>query len=127
MLDRTLGIAAVGMDQGAVFVATCLAAAYGSLAMGIYANYPVALAPGMGRSAFFAFVVVKSMGSPLRRRWRATRTRPACSTRTASSRASAARSSPTAALWRSAQSSALRRRRSTSRAPPASKPAGARP
>jgi hypothetical protein len=69
MLDRTLGIAAVGMDQGAVFVATCLAAAYGSLAMGIYANYPVALAPGMGLNAFFAFVVVKSRGSPLRRRW----------------------------------------------------------
>ena len=55
-------LAAAGMDQGAVFVATCLAAAYGSLAMGLFANYPVALAPGMGLNAFFAFVVVKSMG-----------------------------------------------------------------
>src|SRR5581483_11420672 len=55
-------LAAAGMDQGAVFVATCLAAAYGSLVMGLYANYPVALAPGMGLNAFFAFVVVKSMG-----------------------------------------------------------------
>jgi adenine/guanine/hypoxanthine permease len=55
-------LAAAGMDTGAVFVATCLAAAYGSLVMGLYANYPVALAPGMGLNAFFAFVVVKSMG-----------------------------------------------------------------
>ena len=55
-------LAAAGMDQGAVFVATCLAAAYGSLAMGLFANYPVATAPGMGLNAFFAFVVVKSMG-----------------------------------------------------------------
>ena len=42
-----------GMDFGAVFVATCLAAALGSLIMGVYANYPVALAPGMGQNAFF--------------------------------------------------------------------------
>lgn len=55
-------LAAAGMDRGAVFVATCLAAAYGSLVMGLYANYPVALAPGMGLNAFFAFVVVNSMG-----------------------------------------------------------------
>lgn len=55
-------LAAAGMDHGAVFVATCLAAAYGSLAMGLLANYPVALAPGMGLNAFFAFVVVKGMG-----------------------------------------------------------------
>src|SRR5712691_494566 len=49
-----------GMDKGAVFVATCVAAAVSSLAMGLYANYPIALAPGMGLNAFFAFTVVLS-------------------------------------------------------------------
>lgn len=49
---------ATGMDPGAVFVATCVAAAYGTLVMGFYANYPVALAPGMGLNAYFAFAVV---------------------------------------------------------------------
>ncbi len=48
----------VGMDKGAVFVATCVAAAVSSLAMGLYANYPIALAPGMGLNAFFAFTIV---------------------------------------------------------------------
>src|SRR6187397_3157410 len=47
-----------GMDQGAVFVATCLAAAVSTLVMAFYANYPIALAPGMGLNAFFAFTVV---------------------------------------------------------------------
>jgi AGZA family xanthine/uracil permease-like MFS transporter len=47
-----------GMDFGAVFVATCLAAAFGSLVMGLYANYPIALAPGMGINAFFTYGVV---------------------------------------------------------------------
>jgi len=51
-----------GMDFGAVFVATCLAAAYGSFIMGLVANYPVALAPGMGLNAFFTFGVVMGMG-----------------------------------------------------------------
>ncbi|GMG87110.1 NCS2 family permease [Biformimicrobium ophioploci] len=51
-----------GMDHGAVFVATCLAAAIGCLVMGFFANYPVALAPGMGLNAFFAFTVVGQMG-----------------------------------------------------------------
>ncbi|MEE8333933.1 MAG: NCS2 family permease, partial [Alphaproteobacteria bacterium] len=55
-------LAAAGMDKGAVFVATCIAAAIGSLIMGLYANYPIALAPGMGLNAFFSFVVVKGMG-----------------------------------------------------------------
>lgn len=50
-----------GMDFGAVFVATCLAAAYGSLVMGVAANYPVALAPGMGLNAFFTYSVVMGM------------------------------------------------------------------
>src|SRR5215468_1527463 len=49
-----------GMDKGAVFVATCLAAAVSTLVMGFYANYPIALAPGMGLNAFFAFTVVIS-------------------------------------------------------------------
>jgi adenine/guanine/hypoxanthine permease len=47
-----------GMDKGAVFVATCVAAAISSLVMALYANYPIALAPGMGLNAFFAFTVV---------------------------------------------------------------------
>lgn len=51
-----------GMDFGAVFVASCLAAAIGTLIMGLYANYPIALAPGMGLNAFFAFTIVGSMG-----------------------------------------------------------------
>jgi AGZA family xanthine/uracil permease-like MFS transporter len=55
-------LAAAGMDQGAVFVATCVAAAVGSLIMGLWANYPIALAPGMGLNAFFAFTVVAGMG-----------------------------------------------------------------
>ncbi len=55
-------LAAAGMDKQAVFVATCLAAAFGTLIMGLYANYPIALAPGMGLNAFFAFTVVLGMG-----------------------------------------------------------------
>ena len=44
-----------GRDFGAVFVATCLAAAAGTLIMGFIANYPIALAPGMGQNAFFTY------------------------------------------------------------------------
>lgn len=51
-----------GMDVGAVFVATCLAAAIGSALMGLIANYPIALAPGMGLNAFFTYTVVLHMG-----------------------------------------------------------------
>src|SRR4051794_953953 len=47
-----------GMDKGAVFVATCVASAVSTLVMAFYANYPIALAPGMGLNAFFAFTVV---------------------------------------------------------------------
>jgi AGZA family xanthine/uracil permease-like MFS transporter len=47
-----------GMDSGAVFVATCIAAAASTFVMALYANYPIALAPGMGLNAFFAFTVV---------------------------------------------------------------------
>jgi len=53
-----------GMDKGALFVATCLAAAVGCLIMGLWANYPIALAPGLGLNAFFAFGVVGGMGVP---------------------------------------------------------------
>jgi AGZA family xanthine/uracil permease-like MFS transporter len=47
-----------GMDKGAVFVATCIASAVSTMVMALYANYPIALAPGMGLNAFFAFTVV---------------------------------------------------------------------
>ena len=50
-----------GMNHGAVFVATCLAAALGSVIMGLYANYPIALAPGMGLNAYFAFTMVPEL------------------------------------------------------------------
>lgn len=53
-----------GMDFGAVFVATAIAAAIGSLLMGLLANYPIALAPGMGLNAYFAYTVVLGMGIP---------------------------------------------------------------
>ena len=53
-----------GMPFDAVFVATCLAAAFSTLVMGLYANYPIALAPGMGLNAFFAYGVVLGMGHP---------------------------------------------------------------
>ena len=55
-------LAQAGMDQGAVFVATCLAAALGCLLMGLIANLPVALAPGMGLNAFFTYVIVLEQG-----------------------------------------------------------------
>ncbi|MBP5980154.1 MAG: NCS2 family permease [Halomonas sp.] len=51
-----------GMDYGAVFVATCLAAAIGCFVMGLWANYPIAQAPGMGLNAFFTYGVVLGMG-----------------------------------------------------------------
>jgi AGZA family xanthine/uracil permease-like MFS transporter len=51
-----------GMEPGAVFVATCVASAATCLLMGLYANLPVALAPGMGLNAYFAFTVVPAMG-----------------------------------------------------------------
>ncbi|MBX7146690.1 MAG: NCS2 family permease [Alphaproteobacteria bacterium] len=51
-----------GMDHGAVFVATCLAASLATAIMGLYANYPVALAPGMGLNAYFTYSVSLGMG-----------------------------------------------------------------
>lgn len=53
-----------GMDPGAVFTATALAAAVGTLIMGVVAKYPIALAPGMGLNAFFAYTVVLGQGVP---------------------------------------------------------------
>ena len=57
-------LSGTGMDAGAVLVATCVAAAFGSAVMGLYANFPIALAPGMGLNAYFAAVVVGTMGLP---------------------------------------------------------------
>jgi AGZA family xanthine/uracil permease-like MFS transporter len=51
-----------GMDKGAVFVATCLAAAIGTMIMGVWAKLPIAQAPGMGLNAFFGFTVVLGLG-----------------------------------------------------------------
>ncbi|KVE32473.1 NCS2 family permease [Burkholderia sp. TSV86] len=51
-----------GMPKESVFVATCLVAAIASAIMGLYANYPIACAPGMGLNAYFAYAVVKGMG-----------------------------------------------------------------
>jgi AGZA family xanthine/uracil permease-like MFS transporter len=53
-----------GLPKDAVFVATCLAAALGTLIMGLYANYPIGMAPGMGLNAYFAYAVVLGMGVP---------------------------------------------------------------
>ncbi len=55
-------LSATGMDQGAVFTATILASVIGTLIMGLFANFPVALAPGMGMNAFFTFTVVLTYG-----------------------------------------------------------------
>ena len=53
---------ASGMDKGAIFVGTCLAAAIACFLMGIFANWPIGLAPGMGLNAFFTYTVVGEMG-----------------------------------------------------------------
>ncbi len=50
------------MDRNSVFVATCLVSAIGSLIMGLYANYPITVAPGMGLNAYFAYTVVGTLG-----------------------------------------------------------------
>lgn len=55
-------LADAGIDRDAAFVATCLAAAFGSAVMGLWANYPIALAPGMGVNAFFSYSIVLGMG-----------------------------------------------------------------
>ena len=55
-------LSACGMDFGAVLAATCVASAVATFLMGVYANYPVALAPGMGQNFFFAYTVVMKLG-----------------------------------------------------------------
>lgn len=55
-------LSTTGMDRNAIFVATCLAAALGSLIMALVARWPIGMAPGMGLNAFFAFTVVGAMG-----------------------------------------------------------------
>lgn len=55
-------LSSTGMDHGAVFTATALAAFVGTLCMALFANYPFALAPGMGLNAYFAYTVVLGMG-----------------------------------------------------------------
>ena len=55
-------MAGSGMDQGAIFVGTCIAAAIACFVMGFYANWPIGLAPGMGLNAFFTYTVVGEMG-----------------------------------------------------------------
>ena len=57
-------LSAAGMDQGAVFTATVLASFLGTVCMALFANYPFALAPGMGLNAYFAYTVVLGMGYP---------------------------------------------------------------
>jgi len=57
-------LSATGMPLAAVTTATCLCAAFGSILMGALANYPLALAPGMGLNAYFTYTVVKGMGVP---------------------------------------------------------------
>jgi AGZA family xanthine/uracil permease-like MFS transporter len=57
-------LGAAGMPVAGVAVATCLAAGFGSILMGLLSNYPLALAPGMGLNAYFTYTVVKGMGLP---------------------------------------------------------------
>jgi AGZA family xanthine/uracil permease-like MFS transporter len=59
-------LSAAGLDFGGALVATCIAAAVGTLVMGLLANYPIAQAPGMGLNAYFAYTVVLMMGVPWR-------------------------------------------------------------
>lgn len=55
-------LSTTGMDRNAIFVATCLAAAIGTLVMALVANWPIGMAPGMGLNAFFAFTIVGALG-----------------------------------------------------------------
>jgi adenine/guanine/hypoxanthine permease len=64
LIVNPLTLQNAGMNFGAVFTATAVASIIGTLVMGIYAKYPLALAPGMGLNAFFAYTVVLGMGIP---------------------------------------------------------------
>ncbi len=59
-------LAQAGMDSGAVMVGTCIASAIATLIMGLYANYPIGLAPGMGENFYFSYTLVKGKGIPWR-------------------------------------------------------------
>lgn len=62
LVVNSLILSDTGMDKNAVFAATAIASFIGSMVMGVFANYPIALAPGMGLNAFFAYTVVIGMG-----------------------------------------------------------------
>ncbi len=62
ILINPMVLGETGMDAGAVLVATCLASAFGCLVMGLWANYPIALAPGLGLNTYFAAIAVGTMG-----------------------------------------------------------------
>ena len=59
-------LSVTGMDKNAVFFATAIAAGVVTIAMGLYANFPIALAPGMGLNAFFATIALQGVGMPWR-------------------------------------------------------------
>src|SRR2546428_11170413 len=56
-------LATIGMDAGAVLSATCLASAFATLLMGLWANYPFAVAPAMGHNFYFAFIVAGAVAA----------------------------------------------------------------
>ena len=64
VLVNPLILSEAGMPVAGVAAATCIAAGFGSILMGLVANYPLALAPGMGLNAYFTYTVVKGMGVP---------------------------------------------------------------
>ena len=64
VLVNPLILSEAGMPVAGVAAATCIAAGFGSILMGLVANYPIALAPGMGLNAYFTYTVVKGMGVP---------------------------------------------------------------
>ena len=100
---------AAGMPFGAVFAATCVAAAIGCFLMAFLANYPIALAPGMGLNAYFAFVVVGEHGVTAgRSRWAACSSRASSSSSSACCRSANGSStpSPSPSRWRSPPASA---------------------
>ena len=57
-------MSSIGLDFGAVFVATCLASAFATILMAVLANYPIAVAPAMGHNFYFTFTVVLAMEVP---------------------------------------------------------------
>ena len=64
LIVNPLILSSTGMDKGALLTVTAIASAVGTIFMAIFANYPFALAPGMGLNAYFAYTVVQQMGYP---------------------------------------------------------------